>query len=276
MDRQKGFTLIELLVVIAIIALLMALLLPAVELVKKQAKQAVCMSNLRQWAIVFSMYAQDNDGKFGDNYGASWIRLLYPYIRSDKNFLFCPCATILGPARTKSGHEHEHIGGAYRAWRFRDPVGNALDGSYGQNHFIGTTSSSSSDEEKARHFNNFDIRGCSYMPMFFDCTWVGAHANREFETDDPPEYPDKSTGFWYNPSGYATLQMNRVCIDRHLNGHTNMIFLDFSTRKTGLKELWTLKWHRLCNTNGPWTLAGGVTKADWDAHSPWMKNFKLY
>jgi prepilin-type N-terminal cleavage/methylation domain-containing protein len=48
MRRKEGFTLIELLVVISIIALLMALLLPALELAKSQAKTVICQSNLQQ------------------------------------------------------------------------------------------------------------------------------------------------------------------------------------------------------------------------------------
>ena len=47
----------------------------------------------------------------------------------------------------------------------------------------------------------------------------------------------------------GTNEMNRVCVDRH-NGFVNSVFADWSVRKVGLKELWTLKWHRTYNTNG--------------------------
>jgi hypothetical protein len=50
-----------------------------------------------------------------------------------------------------------------------------------------------------------------------------------------------------------------------------MLFMDWSVRKVGLKELWTLKWHTLFDTEGPWTIAGGVWQSDWPE---WMRNFK--
>jgi len=62
--RRKGFTLIELLVVIAVIALLLAILLPSLRKAKALTKRISCQSNLKQIATAWSMYLDDNDGRF--------------------------------------------------------------------------------------------------------------------------------------------------------------------------------------------------------------------
>ena len=79
MSGKRAFTLIELLVVIAIIALLLAILMPALQRVKKQANGVACLSNLKQIGMAFNMYTEDNEGKFPRN-GGIWIVKFLPYI----------------------------------------------------------------------------------------------------------------------------------------------------------------------------------------------------
>ena len=103
MSKRRGFTLIELLVVIAIIALLMSILMPALSRVKKQAQNVKCQATLKQWSLIFAMYANDNNHKLATphNRDGWWLVLTRPYLktliengRADEHELyFCPMAT---------------------------------------------------------------------------------------------------------------------------------------------------------------------------------------
>jgi len=68
-----GFTLIELLVVIAIIALLLAIILPALETARRMARRTVCKSNLKQIALGWGLYLDDNDGGFWQGNNANHL-----------------------------------------------------------------------------------------------------------------------------------------------------------------------------------------------------------
>src|SRR5438034_647327 len=74
-ETVEGFTLIELLVVIAIIAILAALLLPALSRAKASAQHANCISNARQISVCIRMYAADNGDTLPDAQNLTWNEL---------------------------------------------------------------------------------------------------------------------------------------------------------------------------------------------------------
>jgi prepilin-type N-terminal cleavage/methylation domain-containing protein/prepilin-type processing-associated H-X9-DG protein len=95
--KKRGFTLIELLVVIAIIAILAAILFPVFAQAREKARQASCLSNLKQLTLGWVMYAQDYDetfpqwkwdqmyagGSVSPNNAASlWVNAIYPYVKN--------------------------------------------------------------------------------------------------------------------------------------------------------------------------------------------------
>jgi len=89
-NQKRGFTLIELLVVIAIIALLLAILMPALNAVKKHAHAVICLSNQKQIGVAAGLYAGDYRDWIprGDEDGKMiWYQCFLPYIGRDRDMV---------------------------------------------------------------------------------------------------------------------------------------------------------------------------------------------
>lgn len=274
----KGFTLIELLVVIAIIALLMAIIFPVLRSARNRARAVICQANLKQWGQILNLYTQDNEGflpryavdvllaSFHRPYKTDYDRETSSYAGiSAKGITCCPMATA-GPGETarKGSFTTGEIryGNVFEAWEITgwDPP---FRSSYGFNdHFFRSVWIPFHNFGGNRGFNTFLVTGRTNIPAFLDATIV---CSAPKSNDDPPplEHDYRDT------SGYG---MQHFCINRH-NGYINGMFLDWSVRKIGLKELWVLKWNPQFDTSDEWTKAGGVQPEDWPK---WMQKFKDY
>ena len=99
--RAKAFTLVELLVVISIIAMLLAILMPSLSMVRAKGRQIVCKANLHTLLQASFVYAQNNkdvihpavlstDTRFGDKEDKSWYYIMIPYYPVKQEFWKCP------------------------------------------------------------------------------------------------------------------------------------------------------------------------------------------
>jgi prepilin-type N-terminal cleavage/methylation domain-containing protein len=265
MRKQNGFTLIELLVVIAIVALLMAILMPALQRVREQARGVACQSNLKQWGTIFAMYTDDNNGFFPrrTQSGGRWINVLYDYYYREDKMRVCPMVTrIKAPYPPGASSTLEAGGDTFTSWgkvgmtagESWGPVGTY--GSYGINHWVYVAGQDPLYGQSAKYFwGTSNVRGGNNIPLFLDCWFFcGGPENN----DVPPKYDGERLA----PHSES---MNRFCMNRHQQG-INAIFLDYSARKVWLKGLWRLKWAKNFSLTAP--------LPDWQAEAPWMANFK--
>ena len=271
MKKRNGFTLIELLVVIAIIVILMAILMPVASRVRKQARNVVCQSRLKQWSTIMMVYIDNNNGRLPLSHNCIEYFLVGSEVPNNpmhnydtKKIKFCPSAVRLSHDRTpiERGTIFHCRRDPSMVWELSFEK-KKFTGSYGFNKslfngFLGNALDSTSD------LNVYSLKSTTNIPVILDSLYHDGFDCFD-ETYPPPEIQagDSTPDF---VSSYS------FCINRH-EGGVNSLFMDWSVRKVGLKELWKLKWHRDFDTNGPWTKAGGAQPEDWPE---WMRGFKDY
>ena len=130
--KHKAFTLIELLVVIAVIALLMGILMPALQRARKQARTVYCLSSLKQIGLAMQAYALDNDDFIprAVDHEVKWILAFIPYLGSESKNIQeyqavkvyqCPSFPRAGAGQFGNSNAEQTVDYVVNAWDMDDP-----------------------------------------------------------------------------------------------------------------------------------------------------------
>ena len=214
---NRGFTLIELLVVIAIIAILAAMLLPALAKAKEKGRATLCMNNLKQIGLATILHADDNDDMIPRGDAVRWYLVLMKYLpeggtqRDYRNIRIFRCPSYPKPKRRQ---KPQVITYTVNAWRFNSP----------------------------RDMNGYQQIGPSKITDFTQPSNSAYLLDNEDGIDNPGINRPIVTGFqdmttdlndvWqpthlpYGANGRRLSSDRRIAAKRHSNKGPNILFLD--------------------------------------------------
>lgn len=236
---------------------------------RRRAREAVCQANLRQWQAIFQDYIAEGNGRFPRQQsmtGWYWVVNLREEHKDWKRMRiwFCPQAATPEVAEDGTVMPVPSVFAAWGIYQGANYGPNGMTGSYGLNGYVLNVYDTATFEggipAKQGWRNLLEVPSSERVPLFIDALRFDLWP-KEFEGPAVNEF-----------SAWSSNNMGRSCINRH-DGAVNCLFVDGSVQKVGLKELWTLKWHKGFNPSGPWTKAGGVGPENWPE---WIRPFKDY
>jgi len=245
MLKKRGFTLIELLVVISIIAVLMGILMPALQRVRKQARQVYCQSSLKQIGIAATAYTMDNgdyipramDGQ------TKWIIAFLPYlgqktgsrVKDYKEVKVYQCPSFPSTGLGSNGYENktQTLDYIVNGWNMDEPGLNNADG--GNAEYRATKLSNVKKQSEKIYLT--DSEAGDWRPVVPDMTDLSDDIMTRMDvwrTIHLPNQPDGTTGDM--SSG------RRVAQNRHGTFGANCLFFDghsdLLTREENTVKYW--------------------------------------